>query len=233
MQNSNVLDSVIPSDFPRAFFNAVIKRVLTVNDQKFQSPQIDSFHDSWFAVAYRFFTCTEHDVEFTESVNRAGINPPRLEHYIQERELFSFFISGLASLESFSYSCYALGSILDTSNFPMSNPRAITIRSTIDKFLSYYPGESLTLRLAQLRNETEFNDWNYIRNILAHRLLPSRLIKVTLFPSQPDLGKKVSWINENIQINSNTTSSRRKWLSQVLADLVSSADQFTQKYFQL
>ena len=109
MQNNNVLDSVIPSDFPRSVFNAVIERVLKVNDQKYRSPHVDDFHDAWFAVSYRFFTCTENDREFIASINRVGIDPPRLEHYIQERELFGLFISGLASLESFAYSCYALG----------------------------------------------------------------------------------------------------------------------------
>jgi hypothetical protein len=233
MQNNNVLDSVIPSDFPRSIFNAVIERVLKGNDQKFHSPHIDDFHDAWFAVGYRFFTCTEHDREFTASINRAGIDPPRLEHYIQERELFGFFISGLASLESFAYSCYALGAILDVNNFSTSNPRSITLKSTIDRFLRYYPGGSLTLRLDQLRNETEFKDWSDTRNILAHRLLPPRQITVTLFPPQPDLGKKVTWVNNKIQIDNSTTSSRRKWLAQALAELVSSADLFTKKYFQL
>lgn len=233
MQSNNSLDDVIPSDFPRVVYNSVIKRVLEVNDQKFHSPRVNDFHDAWFAVGYRFFTCTEHDRGFTESINRAGMNPPRLEHYIQERELFGFFISGLVSLESFAYSCYALGAILDVSNFPMSDPRSIRLRSTTDNFRNYYPGESLTKRLDQLGNMTELQDWSGIRNILAHRLLPPRQIKVTLFPSQPGLGNDVTWINSNIKINSSTTSSRRKWLAKVLSDLVSSANQFTQKYFQL
>jgi hypothetical protein len=231
MPNKNVLDSVIPPDFPRSIFNAVIERVLKGNEQKFRSQHADDFHDAWFAVGYRFFTCAEHDEEYTASIFRAGIDPPRLEHYIQEKELFGFFISGMAALESFAFSCYALGAILDVNSFPLSNPRKIKLGSTTDMFIKYHPSESLTLKLYELRKATEFKDWSNIRNILAHRLLPPRQITVTLFPPHPDLGKKVNWISNQIQIDNTTTSSRRKWLSQVLAEMITSTDQLTKKYF--
>lgn len=230
MPNDDSLDRVIPTDFPREVFNTVIRRVVAINEQRIQSPYVYEFHDAWMAVGYRFFTCSEHDKEFTQSINSAGVSPSRFEHYIQERELFGFFITGLALLESFAFSCYALGAILDSDKFPMSNPKSITMGSTTDKFLRHYTTETLTSRLDQLRNDAEFKEWNEIRNVLAHRLLPPRQITVVLYPPQQEIEKKVSWINDNIRIDGNTTSSRRYWLARTLAELINSADQFTQNH---
>jgi hypothetical protein len=231
MSDHNLLDSIIPLDFPREIFNSVIMRVYSANDKKFQSRIVDDFIDSSNAVAYRFFTNCEHDKAFTDSIDQVGANPPRLDNYFQERELFGFFITGLASLESFAYSCYALGAILDETKFPMSNPKDISIYSTRNKFINYYLNESITSTLDQLKDKSEFKEWCDVRNVLAHRLMPARQIKVTIFPIRSDpLEQEVSILNK-VVIDNKTTFSRRKWLSQTLSDLYSAVDEFAKKYF--
>lgn len=188
MIDKTVLESVVPPEFARNAFNSTLRRVLTSNDQKFQSKYGEDFYNSFWAVAFRFFTCAEHDNAFTESINRAGVQPPRLEQYIQERELFGFFISGQASLESFAYSCYSFGAILNETQFSITDPRKITLSATVDKYQKYFQMEPLTEALKSLKDSSEFDEWSTIRNINAHRLMPGRLNTVTIFPAQPNGG---------------------------------------------
>src|SRR5258706_1270690 len=213
MTNTNSLDRVIPNDFPRTAYNGIIKRVYITVSEKRPTPLLDHFHDAWLAVAYRFFTFTEHDTAYRDSIRRAGSNAPRLEHYIQESALFGFFISGLTVIESFYYSCYSLAAMLDDKNFPMKTPKFIQPTSTADKFVKFYSGELLTGTLDRFRNDIEYKNWGKIRNILAHRILPARQVKVTIWPPQPNPLHEVSWTEDSIPLDLNTTASRREWLA--------------------
>src|SRR4051812_16010084 len=92
-----------PKDFPFDSYEAVHARV---SRQKDYSPAAWSeYAGGWNAVAYRFIACPEHDRSFTQNFRVYGRAPEPPHRYLQERELFGFFVSGQATLES---CCYAL-----------------------------------------------------------------------------------------------------------------------------
>lgn len=182
------------------------------------------FAGSWNAVAIRFLSCVEHDVKFTESIKKAGNSPPHPERYFQERELFGFFVTGLSTIESFCYGLYAIGSILKPLDFPFQKPKDmknVTPEDTFERFKNKYKGEKITLALNQLIDSSEYKEWKEIRNILAHRIAPGRS-----FHHGGSHHGETLWI-KGIQIDNNTTVSRRKWLAKTFSNILQEAKDFT------
>ena len=232
MSVSNSLDSVVPADFPREVYNRIGLRIYEKLYLTGVSPVLaEHFSDAWLAVAYRFFACTEHDASFRSSIERAGSNPPRLEHYIQERELYGFFVTGLTVIESFYYGCYVIASMINGDGFPMDNPRSIQVSSTADKFVKNFAQKPITRELDSLRNNDAFKRWSLIRNVLAHRVNPARQVTVTLWPPKENPLHEVSWPEEAITIDRDTTASRRTWLANNITRLIAELDTFTHSNF--
>lgn len=232
MGTSNSLDHIIPADFPREVYNRIAHRI----HEKFyvtgKSPELAThFNDAWMAVGYRFITLTEHDANFQASIKRAGSNPPRLEHYIQERELYGFFVTGLTVIESFYYSAYVLASIINADGFPMDDLKSIRIGTTANKFMKYFAQEKIARELDSLRNDNAFKQWSFTRNVLAHRVNPARKITVTLWPLKGNSLQEVSWTEGEIIIDKDTTASRRTWLADNMAKLIAELDTFTHNKF--
>jgi hypothetical protein len=218
----------MPEDFDTVSYEAVHSRAAT---RKESSPESYSqFAGAWRAVAYRFKSCTEHDLAFTESIQRTGDAPPSPERYIQERELFCFFVAGLAVIESFYYGMFAVASMLDSTSFPVATPgdlRFITPKKTAERFADRFREERLTAALDRTINSNAYREWKDVRNILAHRTAPGRIIYAsvgsTKRPPQPAQWK----IGTGMQLDESTTSSRRKWLAETVGTLLREADGFT------
>jgi hypothetical protein len=153
--------------------------------------------------------------------------------YIQQRELFGFFVVGLSTVESLCYGLFAVGSILDTQQFPIATPkdlRKINIESTTRKFVAVFPNEVVTSALQQLIDSQEFKDWSEIRHVLIHRGLPGRIIRLTVGGGKPLHGGTTwgqgAW-GQGISIDENTTAFRRRWLAETVRGLLDAADTFT------
>jgi hypothetical protein len=171
----------MPSDFNIAAYDAVYLR-MNANSYRTQDT-FDPYIGAWKGVAYRFLSCAESDVAFTTSLRERGPAPSSLERYRQERELFYFFVAGLASIENLCFALFAMGSMLDPHIFAMRTDKHlgdISPESTKDKFAKFFrkKGLALTLGLSetlkQLTGADEFKEWKKIRNILAHRANPGR-----------------------------------------------------------
>jgi hypothetical protein len=221
----------MPQDFDVDSYNAVHKCL-----QSKITPNKDvwgCYAGGWNAITYRFLTVDESDKKFTESINKAGGAPVPCERYIQERELFSFFVNGLATIESFCFAIYAIGVLVGPSKFSMSTQRKlsnITPKNTVRKFKKGYPNEQVTKELQKLVESDEFECWKDIRNVLAHRLAPSRLIKKNLSMGRRDSQLSTFWYN-GIPLDANTTSLPRKWLVSTLNRLMLAAKNFVVKQF--
>ncbi|MGA3296449.1 MAG: hypothetical protein ABSD41_03255 [Candidatus Bathyarchaeia archaeon] len=212
----------MPQDFPIKPYENVLKRLVDENDRH-PTSFWSEFASAWNAIAYRFRSCAEHDGAFTESIGRAGNSPPSPERYVQERELFCFFVTGMSTIESFCYSLFAIGSMLDAQTFPLETAegkRDVTPKMTIDKFGTAFPCEIITSILKRLNDSQEYWDWRTMRNILSHRSTPSR----QFFRGGGHDGNAV-W--GGILIDENTTVSRRRWLANNLSDLLEATDTFT------
>jgi len=182
-------------------------------------------------MAFRFLCCAEHDDSFTGSVQRSGTAPAMPERYIQERELFAFFVTGLSAVESFHFAAHAIAACVQPLAFPMSTDeelRQLTIGTIATRFAAVFPGDPLTVAMTTLRADKELSDWQSIRNILAHRLAPGRTHYARVGGSPAGL-ESTTWL-KGIPIDLATTASRRSWLAGVITDMVQAADGFVRRH---
>jgi hypothetical protein len=216
----------MPQDFPAKPYKDIINHVA---DQRDKHPDSwPEFGTAWNAVAYRFRSCAEHDEAFTESIKQFGNSPPMHERYVQERELFCFFVAGRSAIESLCYGLFAIGSMLDASTFPLVTPEdkeRVYPEMTRDKFGKAFPSEIIATVLKQVMRSQDYRDWRTMRNILSHRSTPGRR-----FSRGGEHDGDAVW-GEKILIDENTTVSRRRWLANTLSDLLAAADVFAAASF--
>jgi len=223
----------MPSPFPDTLFEAVKKRI--VAKMQNPSPGLDNLGGGQNGVRYRLRACADYSEEFTESVRRAGDSPPADDRYRQERQLFGFFVSGIAALDSFNFFMYFTAAHLRPADFRTQETghiKAITRKSTEKAFAKEFPNETITIALTNLISDPKVKEWEDCRNVLAHRSAPGRVIYKSFGSSSPD--PAADWKVDptgNLKIDVNLTPPRLKWLVTSLADLVVAADHFTQQHF--
>src|SRR6476661_8824523 len=96
----------MPDDFPFGPYEAVNARVSS--HQVVQAAAYTEFAGAWRAIPYRFYAVADHGDAFTQSIAHHGATVPAPQRYLQERELFNFFVNGLAAIESFCYGLFAI-----------------------------------------------------------------------------------------------------------------------------
>ncbi len=214
----------LPDDFEYESYEAVSSRINPLRES--YPLQWMEFTTAWQAVANRFLACAEHDEAFTQSIKMHDA-PQQPERFYQERDLFGFFMTGLSVVESTCYGLYAIGSMLDEVYFPLKKPknkRAISPERTADRFRTTFPNEGISRTLNKVIESQEYDDWNEVRNILAHRGSPGRTIHRTIGPGADTHGDAL-WLN-GIPLNASTTPSRRAWLADTLQLLLREAHSF-------
>ena len=217
----------MPSEFPIEHYETIHKRI-----KKFvyKCPKSwKQYSGAWNAVAYRFKACAKHNIIFTDSVIRAGNTPKASERYIQEKELFNFFVTGLSVIESLLYGLYSIVSIVKPDCFPITKQghlRGINPKKTSENLNCAFPEEEISKKIKMLVESKDFIEWSDIRNILAHRASPGREIHVG-----GELNSKAFWI-QGIQINENATASKFKWLTCTILNIMEEIDDFTFKMFK-
>ena len=218
----------LPEDFPSTAYGAV--RACMQNRRPANEDLWDQYGGAWNAVAYRYLACAESDEAFTQSIKRKqGDAPPAPYRYKQERDLFLFFVAGLSSFEAFCYGIHAIAAFIIPKSFPLdtdSDRRAVTPERTRDRLQATFPREQLTSTLNSVLATHEMRKWKEIRNVLIHRTHPGREIRVGGPPTNPSSSSR--W-KVGIDINVNTTSERRLWLSDTLGQLLGDAAKFAQQ----
>jgi hypothetical protein len=220
------LGLTVPPDFPVQPYQQVLSHLaprLAV-----PSAAHTEFLAAWNAIVYRFRAVADHDHAFRKHLQRYGAMPSDpLNRYVQERELFNFYVNGLSALESLSYAVFFLGALALPSDFPVSSDkdrRAIKPLATVRKFRRHFPTEVLTeilVRVFAVPDPT-YEEWTETRNILAHRTQPPRLHYV----GGENDGKTVWQVGSSPVADSMLTSVRRTWLSQTLDDLLRAIESF-------
>jgi hypothetical protein len=224
---------VLPTGFPDGLFEDVKHRI--VPSFRNPSPELDNVLGAQNAVRFRLRACVEYSEEFVNCVRQVGGGPSMESRYRQERQLFGFFVSGIAALESFNFFIHFAAAQLKPSAFPIQKPediRAITRRATAEGFTTEFPGDALTVALNNLAKDPKLKEWLRVRNALAHRTAPGRVVYGSMNPNSraPAPDWKIDPAGP-IKIDENLTPLRLQWLVATLADLVSAADPFTRKYF--
>jgi hypothetical protein len=161
------------------------------------------------------------------------------ELYNQERELFGFFVTGWSAIESLCYALFAIGAMIDRKRFPIltqKDMRTIEPGKTTSKYYSAFNKTLLTESLRKTTTSQEYKDWKEIRNVLLHRITPSRNIAIRMEVSDnpPTIesvySKGVSWWQE-IPLDEATTAERRSWLAKTLGEVLHAAETFTTQRF--
>jgi len=218
---------IMPKVFPVEPYESIHKRIVKKKDDYRKS--WNQYAGAWNAVGYRFLSCNNNDKAFTESIQRAGNAPPPSERYIQESNLFGFFVSGLSTIESLLYGLYAIASIIKVEKFPIAtfkDLKSITHENTKNKFEKEFTNLSITDFLKSLIDDKNYKEWKDIRNILAHRTSPGR----HFFGGGNHSGNAL-WINGVHHINDKTTSKRFKWFVGVIINLLNKIEIFTTDKF--
>ena len=213
---------IMPSDFPQVPYDAIHRYCLpTVTNEPPDGEKWCEYQGAWNAIAYRFRALSDHDVAYVDAI--AGQNPE--DRYQQERELFGFFVSGLATLEACCYGLYFLGSLVKPLTFPVENRRGITPSKTKDCYSEAFPNDPLTSVLEVLIRDDDYKDWRAFRNVLLHRSAPGRIISVGGESPRHD-----TWKLKETFLTRELTSTRRHWLASVLQDLLSKALPFVESH---
>jgi len=105
----------MPPDFAAAPYRAIHARITATIPTTHLA--WSHYAAGWTALAYRFRACAEHDTALTQSIRWAGAVPPPNERYVQERERFGFFVTGVSAIESLCYSLFAIGALLNLQEF--------------------------------------------------------------------------------------------------------------------
>jgi hypothetical protein len=222
-----MMEFELPRDFAIEPFKSTYDRIRDASFANFED-----YVSSWLATEYRFCVCAEHDRSFTYYINRIAGRPVTTQ-YILQRELFGFFVNGLAALESCCYSLFIIGVLLNPHDFPRLTPQvmqSITPDKTTKQFKQAFSNASVTTALDKLITTQEFKEWKRIRNIIAHRLLPATTEYVSNDPVSPKL-LAVTWL-DNIILDTKTTTVRRAWLAGILSELLDATDKLTATYLR-
>jgi len=226
---------VIPKKIPSCAYSK-INSIMDAQKVKY-SKSFSEFLPAWLAVEYRFSTCFESNKNFTESFKKFGNGPPPSERYIQEKELFHFFINGYSTLDCFGYALYIVASTIKPTLFTIepSKLKHIYFANTCDKFNSIesdFQHEKIKDKLNLIKDSNEFKDWKTIRHALIHRISPGRRFHLQV----GSIGQrgKTTWNidNKTFDINECFTSSRFSWLEDSLVILLDAMLDFTYKYIK-
>jgi len=238
----------LPLPFPTKTAEAVKNQIAAKMTNP--SPELDSLLGAYNGILFRLRAAADYSEEFSRSLRRYGDAPALARRYQQERQLFGFFVSGLAALESFHYFLFFAGAELEPDSFRTLEEkalRAINRKSTTEAYGKAFPAEPITTALKQL-NGNHFNEpaaalheWEIFRNTLMHRSAPGRLIymswrdavRLPVFgdasPADPAAQWKIRAVQ--VKIDANLTPLRLRWLLDTFVGLINAVDQFAQKYF--
>jgi hypothetical protein len=181
------------------------------------------FHDAWRNVLYRFRSCEESEQSFVASVEGHGDMPPDPERYYQERDLFAFFVTGLATIESLAFAAYVLGHLIRPQYFCLgTKPPQVTPRQVGDLLAKHFPLDALTAALNRVLDDPEFQVWKDVRNTLAHRGCPPR----TAYEGEE---KPTDWFC-GVTLDKAGIGTRAQWLERAVERIAKGIDGFASQH---
>jgi hypothetical protein len=168
----------LPSDYPTTLAQRTYRSLLDVMPDS-RGRKLMGY--GFKGAAYRFRAAIEYQSTFQDSVSAPGGAAPDADReFAQDRSLFGFFVSGLASLESLSFAIHAIGSHYSPTHFKLDIDalRKVTPSSVAVGLAAVRPSAPITGVLERLTQDSAYAEWKDIRNVLAHRAVPPRLIMV-------------------------------------------------------
>lgn len=221
---------LMPPDFPSAAFERTYARARQIANCS--AALEDQFTGAWNAISYRYLDlCSEGD-DFTASVTAADGGASLEQRYKQERHLFGFFSAGFSAFEAYFYGMFAIGGMLNSTEFRMATPKeqqAVSPTSTSRLYERVFPTDVILANFQALFADAAYREWKEVRNVLTHRTAPGRTIFVSI-GSDEDLPPR--WKINNIVLDEKTAPSRRAHASRMLGTLMSAADDFVERHMK-
>jgi hypothetical protein len=216
----------MPADFPAAPYEAVLEAVRQTREAA-PAPW-GEFAVAWVSLSHRFVMVAEHDEAFATSVRRDGLGPPPPVRHRQDENLFSFFVAGISTLETFAYGTWAMVWAAGDTDFALATPgkqRQVNLRSLRARLDRRNAQAPLTLALGRVIDSNEYSAWADVRNALTHRATPGRHHTVSTGDHDPE---PMPW--GAIHLDEQTTTLRRAWLATTLSELLSAAEVFASEH---
>jgi hypothetical protein len=213
----------MPTDFPVAPYESVHEAVLQTRHAA-PTPW-GEFVVAWNSLSHRFVMVAEHAEAFATSVRRDGLGPPPPVRQRQDENLFSFFVAGISTLETFAYGTWAMVWATGDTDFALAtsdDQRRVSLhslRARLDRRDAQAP---LALALGRVLDSDEFAAWADVRNALTHRATPGR---------HHTLGDPAPMPWGAIHLDEQATTLRRAWLATTLGELLSAAEVFASEHF--
>jgi hypothetical protein len=141
-------------------------------------------------------------------------------------------VSGLSVFDAFCFGLFAVGSLLDLKQFPLSKPsdeRNVTLKTTVIAYKSAFPSENITTNIGNLQSSQVNKDLSSIRNVLAHRAVPARQFYISAGSATAEPSAEIQRLG--LKLDPNTTASRRSDLAKLLSSLMSKAEAFANAHF--
>jgi len=173
-----------PPDFPLVSYEAIHAAVSPRSGEATLKLGLwDEYAAAWNAVAIRFLSAVHYADSFKATAVKAGIGTTHAVRFEEERAVFGFYANAIASLDAAYYGLYAIGAFLSPLYFCLMGIRQqhkVDCYSTYRAFKKYFPGDPIVDALNAEQKDAASVSLRYIRNVLAHRAAPPRLIRVSL-----------------------------------------------------
>jgi len=214
-----------PPDFPAETYHKVSYLLDT-----WPHPECESWEQArggWHGVGYRFLAVASFDEAWRASLAEGGTAPTPKVRLWQETSLFGFFVAATAVIDCLSYAAFGAGALVQPEAFrEMSTPETrqrIRTKDVPKRLRAAFPQASLADSLEVALISDEYVQLDRTRNVLAHRLLPSRrhfvdpVTKRLTRPSEWDLDLRGT---ETVEMTPDFTATPRGWLAQTLSTVM-------------
>lgn len=165
-------------DFPIAPYEAVHAHVA---NKWSQAATYSHYTGAWNALAYRFHGAVDAGNRFQKSLINFGPHPAPHQRYHQEEALFNFFSNGFSAFEAMFYGLFAVGSFIDPQTFPLTTPKEqqrVSPTHTAKAFEQAFPDDLILTAFRSLFEDSSYQRWREMRNVLTHRAAPGRRVYV-------------------------------------------------------
>lgn len=224
------------ADFPQDPYDAIHHRL----EHFANSPQGTTwrqFAGAWNAVAYRFQACAEYDETFRSDFARLGVNAGGLDRYRQERDTYGCIVNACSVIEAFYYAAYAMGSLLQPTDFPITSrgsQRGINTESATTRFERHFARDPFAATLRAMIGDPMWPKLKDRRNVLIHRAAWAKDVERSFggpAAAAVDRIRLSDYHLDDLDLAPEVTSVPRAWVAVNLTLAIKAADVFAASNF--
>ena len=225
MAFSKVLQLDMPDEFPLVEFEAFVEAVRAVVKPK--SVAQSEFGGASNLIGWRFRASVEYRELYLDSWRSRGANVSFEELYTRERHFFGMFVSGVSTLESIAYACFAAAShpnVLGLTFNEKIRRHGSGPKHLLTVLAGCPRGDELTRVLTSMLASDEWRIWTGYRNTMAHRSNIHRIVYASVGSALPPariMQYAGSWSHDPLDGDEGAFVALSSWLARTCRDLLS------------